>query len=107
MREVGQQRSSFQALLVGVAALLVLVLVIAGSRSYRDLLAVKNRESEIRQRIVGADQRIEALEERIEHLEMDPATLERLAREDLGLVKPGDVVILLPEEPSHGATGGL
>ena len=99
MRRRDQQRSSFPALLVGIGGLLVLVLGIAGTRSYRDLLAVKNREAEIRQGIVGAEQRIEALERQIDALENDPATLERLAREDLGLVMPGDVVILLPDDP--------
>ena len=34
----------------------------------------------------------------IELLRHDPATLERLAREELGLVKPGDLVMLLPAE---------
>ena len=38
------------------------------------------------------------LRERIDRIENDPAMLERLAREDLGLVREGDVVIVLPEE---------
>ena len=89
---------SFQALIAGAAGLVTLILAIAGAQTWRDLAAVKNRESEIRERLVGADQRIEDLERRIQSLREDPATLERLAREELGLVKPEDVVILLPPE---------
>jgi len=39
------------------------------------------------------------LDDRIESIRNDPAMLERLAREDLGLVRAGDVVIVLPDPP--------
>jgi cell division protein FtsB len=52
----------------------------------------------LEQQIAETQQRIERLRDRIERIKNDPVTLERLAREDLGLVKPGDVVIVLPDE---------
>ena len=104
MSPPARSRPSFQALIAGAAALVTLILAIAGARTWRDLAAVKHRESEIHERIEGADRRIEGLENRIESLRDDPATLERLAREELGLVKPDDVVILLPPEDETPAT---
>ncbi len=100
MRSRAQRRSPFQTLLAGAAGLLVLVLAIAGVRSYHDLVAVKTREAEFQRRIAETEERMEALRHEIELLRDDPATLERHAREDLGLVMPDDVVVLLPpEEP--------
>ena len=93
-----RRRSSFQALLAGAAGLVLLVLAIAGVRSYHDLVAVKTREAEIERRIALADHRIRELRREIELLREDPATLERHAREDLGLVMPDDVVVILPRE---------
>lgn len=39
------------------------------------------------------------LAERIRFLGEDAGTLEGLAREQLGLVKPGEVIFILPEDP--------
>jgi cell division protein FtsB len=40
---------------------------------------------------------VEELVRRIERTRDDPVTWERLAREELGLVRPGDIVVMLPE----------
>ena len=98
MKPQAHRRSPFHTLLAGAAGLLVLVLAIAGVRSYHDLVAVKTREADFQRRIGETEERLEALDREIELLRDDPATLERHAREDLGLVKAGDVVVLLPEE---------
>ena len=37
-----------------------------------------------------------AMRQRIRALQEDPAALERVAREDLGLVRPDEVVLVLP-----------
>ena len=86
--------------------MLVIVLAIAGVRSYHDLVAVKTREADFQRRIAATDERIETLEREIELLREDPATLERHAREDLGLVMPGDVVVLLPPDEEDAANEG-
>ncbi len=83
---------------VTVAAVLFLVLLlgVAGARSWRDLDRARTRQSELAVKIEDTESRIDALERRIERLRHDPLLLERLAREDLGLVKEGEVVFLLP-----------
>jgi cell division protein FtsB len=80
---------------LGLAFLLAL-LATTGLKGYRDLLATRERERTLEARIEETRERIEHLEERIDRLRDDPLTLERLAREDLGLVEPEDVVIVLP-----------
>lgn len=85
--------------LLGAAVFLLLALLLtAGLKSYSDLAAAQAHEAELERQIADTRQRIDILHDRIERIKNDPVTLERLAREDLGLVKPGDVVIVLPEE---------
>ena len=89
-------RSSRSVLTAAVLFLLVLLAVV-GLKSYRDLSFAHGRVDGLKGEVQATEQRIEALEERIERLQNDPMTLEQRAREDLGLVRPGEEVILLPE----------
>lgn len=80
--------------MVGVLALAFLS--IATFKSYRDLEVGREREAELREDIRASEARVEALEERVERLREDPATVEQLAREELIMARPGEIVILLP-----------
>lgn len=90
-------RSLFGALMFSAMALLV----VAGLKSYRDLALARERETVLEERIEATRDRVGELEERIELLRDDPATLERLAREQHGLVRPDDLVIVLPDDPAR------
>jgi|CXWL01.1.fsa_nt_gi cell division protein FtsB len=76
--------------------LLLLVVVAAGLRSRQELSAVRERERNLVAQIHDTQANIATLERRIARLKDDPAELERSARRDLGMVRPGDVVIVLP-----------
>ena len=84
---------------VTVAAVLFLLLLlgVAGARSWRDLEAARGRQAELALETEETEARIEALERRIQRLRRDPLLLERLAREELGLAREGEVVFVLPE----------
>jgi cell division protein FtsB len=85
----------------GAVLFLLALLALAGGKSYRDLAAVRERESELESQLAATRAEIESFEHRLERLRRDPVALERLAREELGMVRPGDVVIVLPpEEPA-------
>lgn len=86
----------FRKLLAAAVVGLLLLTAAAGLRSYRALDAARARESELAARIHTAKTDIAALETRIERLADDPITLESLAREELWMAGPGDVVIVLP-----------
>lgn len=85
-----------RSVLVAVVVFLVLLLATFGLKSYRDLAAVRDRERLLTAEIAGTEERIARLRHRIESLKNDPVTLDRVARESLGLVRPEDVVIVLP-----------
>ncbi len=87
-------RSLFGAIMFSCMALLA----VAGLKNFRDLTIAKEREVQLEQRIAETEAKLDELGDRVELLRDDPATLERLARENHGLVKEGELVIVLPEE---------
>ena len=76
-----------------------MLLAVAGLKGSRDLEAARERLDVLERRIQETRRRNQELKRSIQLLQDDPATLERLAREELGMVRPSDVVIVLPEEP--------
>jgi cell division protein FtsB len=87
---------------LGVTVIMMLaILTAAGIKSYRDLAAARDHQADLERRVEAAKERIGILDQRLEGMEDDPIVLERLAREELGMVRPDDVVIVLPApEPS-------
>ncbi len=74
----------------------MMLVIVAGLKSYRDLSVAQDREARLETRIEEAYERVQALGSRVDLLRDDPATLERLAREERGLVLPDDLVLVLP-----------
>jgi cell division protein FtsB len=85
-----------RSLVSAVVVFLVLLLATAALKGWRDLEAARERERTLAAEVAAAEARIAEARRRIERLQKDPATLDRLAREELGLVAPGDVVVVLP-----------
>lgn len=79
---------------------LMLLLMTAGLKSYRDLSVARSHETRLQQEIEDTRRRIEILADRVDRIENDDAMLEQLAREELGWVRDGDVVVVLPDTPS-------
>lgn len=87
-------RRKFLVVAVGVAGALSLFSV-ADAKGFRRYLSLKQDVDALHERNrVLADQN-EALREEINALRKDPAALERAVREELGYVKPGELVFHL------------
>ncbi len=83
--------------MIGVGLILVLLfLAKAGTENYSGLAELADREAELEIELEEARLRVESLRRRVVLMQDDPAELERLAREELGLVRPGDTVVVLP-----------
>ena len=102
-----------QRKLAGVVAILALMLLsVASFKSYSDLSVGRGQEADLRQQIAASQERLGALARRLERLRQDPAMLEQLAREELMMARPGEVVIVLRQgasplsAPVTGAGGG-
>jgi cell division protein FtsB len=94
--EAPVRTDSFRPVLGATVLLVLALLAIAALKSYRDLEAARSRERLLETRIAETRSRSEKLRLRIDRLRHDPGMLERLAREDLGMVRPGDVIVELP-----------
>ncbi len=84
--------------MTALAVLALVLLFVASFKSYGDLRLGRARAAQLQGEIEATEGRIEALEERVERLREDPAMLEQLAREELLMARPGEVVIVLPGE---------
>lgn len=91
-----RDRRTVSPVTVAVVAVLVAVLTVAGVQRFRDLERSRERQAELEAEISATLDEVRALERRIERLDEDPMLQERLAREELGLARPGEVVIVLP-----------
>jgi cell division protein FtsB len=86
-------------LLLAVLAVLLAVGT-AAIQGWRDLADQRAHEQALVRSIAQTQGDLRALQERIERLQKDPVTLERLARQELGLVRPEDLVLVFPEPPA-------
>ncbi len=86
-----------RALLRALYAVVLVALASAALKGWRDHQRAEAREVLLESEIAATEARIAALRLRIERLQHDPTTLDRVAREELGLVRPEEVVIMLPE----------
>jgi cell division protein FtsB len=94
---------SFRPVLGATVLLFFALLAIAGLKSNRDLQAARAHERLLKEKIAATRAESERLQVRIDRLRHDPGMLEKLAREDLGLVRPRDVVIELPDPKASPA----
>ncbi|HVS03627.1 MAG TPA: septum formation initiator family protein [Thermoanaerobaculia bacterium] len=103
------RRSRFPVLVALGVAVALMVLAVAALNAWRDLSLQRQREARLEARIAAGEARVEALRHRVRRLRDDPATLESLARGELGLVRAEDVVYVFPEpaapQPATPAAG--
>ncbi|HEY8211216.1 MAG TPA: septum formation initiator family protein [Myxococcaceae bacterium] len=81
----------------GVAAALVM-LSLMDSGGFRRRRALQRDLQDLEERNRGLRERNQALLEEIELLRSDPAAIERAAREELGFVRPGELVFTVGGE---------
>lgn len=91
----------FPRLLALVVGCFLLLLGLAALSSYRDLAAARDRRQALQGEIQQTRSENDELVRRIERLRSDPATLERLAREQYRMMRPDDLVIVIPEDPEE------
>ena len=89
------KRRGLAAAALGIVATGILVFGGAGAvRVWQLRQEVEALEREIRVLRVEADR----LNKTVDRLRDDPALVEQIAREDLGMVRPGEKVLKFPEE---------
>lgn len=83
--------------LLGLVVVVMIVHDVFGTHGF---LAMRRTQSEIRKVQANLDQlskENEALEQEVKDLKSDPRLIEKIARDDLGLARPGEVIIRIPQ----------
>jgi cell division protein FtsB len=81
-----------------IALIALLVGSLFGDRGILHLVAQRERAESLRREIEDLRAENGRLAAEIAGLKTDPRAIERLAREELGLARPGETVFLIPEE---------
>jgi cell division protein FtsB len=89
---------------LGVFGLLTVAVLLLAVFNDKGLLQVRAQAAKL-QSIEAEVQRLDAenkhLGEEIQLLRSDADTIEKFAREELKLVKPGEIVLVAPDNPDH------
>lgn len=105
-REPAWRRHLRKAGIYAGGALLVLVLAhtVFGPHGY---LAMRRSQQEIRQlqkELDHLDRENEQLSKEVKALQTDPSAIEKVAREDMGLARPGEMIFPVADAPPASAT---
>jgi cell division protein FtsB len=80
---------------------LVFLLLAAGAGVFRQFLDQRDRIARLERQVRALEAERTRLEGGIERLR-DPEYLERLARQCLGMVRPGEILFVVPEDQESG-----
>jgi len=84
----------------GLLGLLVLVMIVHDVFGTHGFLAMRRTESEIRKAKADLDvlsKENAELAQEVKDLNSDPRLIEKIARDDLGLARPGEIIIRIPQ----------
>jgi cell division protein FtsB len=97
MREFLRRNMSW-FLIVGFA--LLLLQDIFGTHGVLAMRRTQLQAKEVQQEIERLNEENRKLQNRVQHLKSDPATLEGIARDEMHLKRPGELVFPIPVRPS-------
>jgi len=84
----------------GLLGLLVLVMIVHDIFGTHGFLAMRRTQNEIRKVKADLDafsKENAALAQEVKDLNSDPRLIEKIARDDLGLARPGEIIIRIPQ----------
>jgi cell division protein FtsB len=82
----------------GLLTVAVLLLAVFNDRGLIQVHAQSKKLAAIETEVSQIDAENQQLTQEIQGLRTDPSMIEKLAREELKLVKPGEVVLVTPED---------
>lgn len=83
-----------------IKIIFLFIFILVGSRFYNNYQHIQTLKREVEQKekqILIAEERRQALMDELDNIN-DPKYIERIARKELGLVKPGEMLIIPIEE---------
>jgi cell division protein FtsB len=90
--------------LMALCLLLLMVQDFFGTHGILDMMRSKEEASSDEQQINQISDENRQLQEKIESLKSDPQAIERIAREEMGLAKPGEYIFKVQPKTGDSAT---
>jgi len=84
----------------GALIVLVLAHTLFGPYGYFSMRRSEREIEQLRQEIDRLDRENVQLSGEIRALQTDPAAIEKAAREEMGLARPGEIIFRLPDDPA-------
>jgi len=88
----------------GALLMLVLMHTLFGPYGYLSMRRSQHEIEQLREEIERLDRENAQLSGEIRALQTDPAAIEKVAREDMGLARPGEMIYRLPDDPPEKKT---
>ena len=95
----GRGRSVMYLLVVFIACVLI-VDALAGEKGLLETMRARRQYSQLASAIDGLRQENARLREEARRLREDPRTVEAIARQELGLIRPGEVLFIIKDVSS-------
>lgn len=93
--------------LLGVCVAALLIHNVFGTHGLLAMHRTRTEIEKVQQDIDRLNSENEKLEQQVKDLKTDPHTIEKIAREDFGFVRQGEVVIKIPQEqPANSKPAG-
>lgn len=93
----------------GLLGLLVAVMIVHDVFGTHGFLAMRRTQNEIQKVRADLDKlskENQALEQEVKDLKTDPKLIEKIARDDLGLARPGETIIRIPQRQPQAENPG-
>jgi cell division protein FtsB len=88
--------------ILGLALLALLVHDIFGAHGFVAMRRTQKEIEQIREQIGKINEENKSLSDEVNSLKSDPKAIERIAREDMGLARPGELIYRLPDSAKPG-----
>lgn len=85
--------------LLALALFLIAIHDVFGSHGLLAMRRTQSQIKELRGEIDRLNQENDDLNKQVHALRTDPKAVERIAREEMGLARPGEMIFKLPEQP--------
>lgn len=85
-------------LLLGFVTLVLIIDALVGEKGLLESMRARRQYQELAVSLDGLKRENARLREEARRLLQDPAAIESLAREELGLIRPGEIVFILKDE---------
>jgi cell division protein FtsB len=97
--EVGEYLRRNTRQILGLALFALLLHDVFGTHGFIAMRRTQKEIEQIREQIGKINDQNKSLIEQVNSLKTDPKSIERIAREEMGLARPGEMIFKLPDTP--------